>query len=256
VVQRAAIVVETEQQRTHHRAFSVLVPAEAGDDAVGRPRVLDLDHRALARLVEAALRLRDHAVEPGAFEARKPLGRDLDVAGHRRQMHRRNERSERVLEQPPALRLRYLPQIAAVDREQVERDEGSRRFLRQLVDAGGRGVQPKLQRVEVEPLRRRDDNLAVDDQAWRQLVEHGAMHFREIPIERLQIAALDEDVVGAAKGDCAKAVPLGLVEVWTLGQRVRQLREHRLDRRRDGEARGVHVPARAGSASRDPIARS
>ena len=49
----------------------VLVPAKAGDDAIGRARVLDLDHRALAGLVVAVRRLRDHAVEAGAFEARR-----------------------------------------------------------------------------------------------------------------------------------------------------------------------------------------
>ena len=54
-------------------ARPALVPAEAGDDAVGGARVLDLDHRALAGLVRAVSRLRDDAVEAGAFEAREPV---------------------------------------------------------------------------------------------------------------------------------------------------------------------------------------
>src|SRR5687767_8382080 len=37
VVQRAMVVVEAEQERAHHRAGALLVPAEAGDHAVGRP---------------------------------------------------------------------------------------------------------------------------------------------------------------------------------------------------------------------------
>ena len=74
VVQRAVVVVEAEQQRADQLAGAVLVPAEAGDDAVGGAHVLDLQHRALARLVRAARRLGDHAVEPGALEAVEPVG--------------------------------------------------------------------------------------------------------------------------------------------------------------------------------------
>ena len=50
-------------------SLPVLVPAEAGDDAVGGARVLDLDHRALAGLIRPVDRLGDHAVEPGALES-------------------------------------------------------------------------------------------------------------------------------------------------------------------------------------------
>ena len=52
VVQHAVIVVEAEQQRADG-VLAALVPAEAGDHAVGGARVLDLEHRALARLVGA-----------------------------------------------------------------------------------------------------------------------------------------------------------------------------------------------------------
>jgi hypothetical protein len=141
----------------------------------------------------------------------------------------------------PAPSKRESHSAATVDREQIEGDKGGRRFLRELVDSRRRRVQPQLQRVEVEPVRGGDDDLTVDDQAWRQLVDHGAVHLGEVAIERLQIAALDEDVIDATERDGAKAVPLRLVQKGTLGQRVGQLREHRLDRRRDGEARGVHV---------------
>ena len=72
---RPLVVVQAEQQRADALVRSRLVPAEAGDDAVGGAHVLHLDHRALARLVGAVRRLRDHAVEAGALEARQPLGR-------------------------------------------------------------------------------------------------------------------------------------------------------------------------------------
>ena len=62
----------------------------------------------------------------------------------------------------------------------------------------------------------------------------------KVAVERPQVAALDEHVARAAKDDRAKAVPLRLVEKAVAGgQLVGELREHRLDRRRDRE-RGWH----------------
>ena len=73
-------------------------------------------------------------------------------------------------------------------------------------------MQPQLQRVEVEAVRRRDHDLAVDHAARRQPLEQRLVQLREIAVERPQVAALDEDVGAAAKDDGAKAVPLRLEE--------------------------------------------
>src|SRR5438105_13852858 len=54
VMQRAFLVVEAEEERSDHRPGTVLVPAEASDDAVGSARMLDLHHLALAGEVMAA----------------------------------------------------------------------------------------------------------------------------------------------------------------------------------------------------------
>ena len=68
--------------------------------------------------------------------------------------------------------------------------------------------------------------------------EQRVVQLGKIAIERPQVAALDEDVGRAAKDDRAKAVPLRLVqERWPRRQLVGQLREHRLDRRRDRKHR-------------------
>src|SRR3989441_3286870 len=64
VVECSLRVVEPEEQRADPLARSLLVPAEAGDHAVGGAHVLDLDHHTLARLVDAGLVLGDHPVEP------------------------------------------------------------------------------------------------------------------------------------------------------------------------------------------------
>ena len=63
------------------------------------------------------------------------------------------------------------------------------------------------------------------------------MQLGEVAIERPQVAALDEDVRVAAEHDGAEAVPLRLEEeARRFGQRLGQLGQHRLDRRRDGGA--------------------
>ena len=63
------------------------------------------------------------------------------------------------------------------------------------------------------------------------------MQLGEVAVERPQVAALDEDVGVAAEDDGAEAVPLRLEqEVARVGQRLGQLGQHRLDRRRDGGA--------------------
>ena len=100
-------------------------------------------------------------------------------------------------------------------------------------------MEPHLQRVEVEAVRRRDDDLAVNHRARRQLLDQGLVQLREIAVERLQVAALDEHVGRVAEHDGAKAIPLRLVQkVLAARQGLGELREHRLDRRRDGERLG------------------
>jgi hypothetical protein len=89
VVQRALVVVEAEQERADELVRTVLVPPEAGDDAVRSAHVLDLEHGALLRLVRQVDGLGDDAVEPSALELHEPASRDFRIAGHRREQRRR-----------------------------------------------------------------------------------------------------------------------------------------------------------------------
>ena len=79
MVELARVVEQAQQQAADVRPGPVLVPAEAGDDAVRRAPVLDLEHRALAGLVGAVEALRDHAVEAGALEPVEPVGGERAV---------------------------------------------------------------------------------------------------------------------------------------------------------------------------------
>src|SRR2546422_9620845 len=112
-------------------------------------------------------------------------------------------------------------------------------------------MQPQLQRVEVEPVRCRDHDLAVDHTAVRQAREKRRMELRKVPIERPQVPALDENLGSAAKDNRAKSIPFGLVQERARRKLLGELREHRLDRWRDGK-HGAVVPGSIFDASRLP----
>src|SRR5438105_853742 len=69
VVQRARVVIESEQQRTDGGFLGVFMPSEASHDAIAIALMFNLEHYALVRLIRPGLRFRDHSVEPGALEA-------------------------------------------------------------------------------------------------------------------------------------------------------------------------------------------
>ena len=89
MLQRARIVEEPQQQRSHRRLLAFLVPSKAGHHAVAIALVLHLEHHALVRLVGPCNRLGHHSVEAGAFEAAEPVGRDARIVSCRCQMEGR-----------------------------------------------------------------------------------------------------------------------------------------------------------------------
>ena len=98
-------------------------------------------------------------------------------------------------------------------------------------------MDPLLQSIEVEAMRGRDDDLAVEDTAWWQQRLEALLELGKVAIERTQIAALDEQARRPAEDNRAKAIPLRFVKKsLAFRQRVDGLREHRLDRRLDREA--------------------
>src|SRR3990172_439996 len=76
------------------------------------------------------------------------------------------------------------------------------------------------ERLEVEAVRPRDDDLPVDDAAVREVCLEGGRELREVAVERLQVAALDERLIAVAEDDRTETVPLGLEEpAIALGER-------------------------------------
>src|SRR5688572_809863 len=134
VMQPAAVVVETKQQRSDELVFPVLVPAKAGNDTVRRARVLDLDHRALAGLIRAGDGLRDHTIESGALESGEPFDGEITVARDRCEMHRRLRAGQHAFELCATLALRGLTKVDTIGGQRVERHEGRGRLASQLRD--------------------------------------------------------------------------------------------------------------------------
>src|SRR5262249_5383914 len=97
-------------------------------------------------------------------------------------------------------------------------------------------MQPKLQRIEIEPMRCGNDDFTVDDTAGRKLLEQPFVKLGKVPIERTEVATLDVDVGLAPEHDRPETVPLGFIEVFAAGgKRLGELRQHRLDGRLDWE---------------------
>jgi len=99
-------------------------------------------------------------------------------------------------------------------------------------------MQSELQEIEVETVGADDHDLAVDDAALWELLDEGRTKLREVAIKRAQVAALRVHAIPLPEDDGAEAVPLRLEQPsGSVGQAVRHLRQHGLDRRIDRKPR-------------------
>src|SRR5690349_11550880 len=106
----------------------------------------------------------------------------------------------------------------------------------------------QLQRVEVETARRRDHQLAVEHDLGRQLLEHRLEQLGEVTHQRLLVPALEVEVVAVTEQHATEAVPLRLEQEIRRRRHVAgQLREHRLERRSNGQR---HAPKLAEESRR------
>ena len=219
---------------------AALVPAEAGDHAVGGAGVLDLDVHPLVRPVRLLELLGDDAVEAGALEAVEPVPGGVGVGGRRREVERRLDVGHDLGEDPPALPERQLAGVVVAEGEEVEGDERRRDLGGELLHPRLGGVHAQLQGVEVEAARRGDDDLAVDHDVVGQLVPDRVDELWEVAGERALVAGAEVHLVAAAEHDAPEPVPLRLVRPGVAdGELLGRLGEHRRDRRRHDEIHGL-----------------
>ena len=236
VVQRPVLVVEAQEQGADHRAPAVLVPSESGDDAVGGPPVLDLEHGPFTGKVGLVEALGHDAVETGAFEAAEPVLRQGAIARRGGEVDRTRRVAEELVEFRPPLLQRRAAQILVAEREHIPRDVGRRRLRGEKLDAGLGRMNPQEQGLEVQPGRADDDDLAVQDAALRERGGERRDELGKVPVHRLLVATLEQELVPVAKDERAEPVPLRLEEpALAAGEVFRGGREHRGERRREGK---------------------
>jgi hypothetical protein len=71
-------------------------------------------------------------------------------------------------------------------------------------------VETELQRFEVERAVSGDDNLTIEHASLRKRRPQRLNHLGEITVQRLLVAALDQDLVAIAEDQGAKTIPLRL----------------------------------------------
>ena len=97
-------------------------------------------------------------------------------------------------------------------------------------------MESELQEIEIEPVRRDDDDLAIHDAIWREPADQRIVQFRKVAVERPRVATLDVHFGCATIHDRPESIPLGLEEKLSAGREgLRQSGEHRLDGRGDRE---------------------
>jgi hypothetical protein len=245
------VVVQPKQERPDGIGAALVEPVP-GHDAVGRALVLDLEHHPPVLLVGPLERLGHHPVEPGPLELVEPPPRDLHVGRGRRDVDRRHGVHEGGLERGPPFDERSTREVVIAEREQVERDEMSRGGFGQHADAAVGGMDPLLERLELEPsqLSVGDHDLAVDDGSLRQVRRDRLHDLGEVAGHRPLVAAADLHLVVVAEDDRAEPVPLGLVAERAGRDLLDRLREHRGHGRHDGQTHPTILPDRRPSRPR------
>ena len=125
------------------------------------------------------------------------------VGAHRREHQRtRLVMAEESFQQGAPRPVRLVPLVAACQLKNVEDHVARGRGFRQLPGAGLGGVQPPLQRREVELPFPPDNQLAVEHQVGVKL-GHRRHDFREVAVEHSLLPGQQRDPVGAPQRDAA-----------------------------------------------------
>lgn len=90
-------------------------------------------------------------------------------------------------------------------------------------------METKLQPIEIQPARCSNHDLAVEDAAVGHACQQYVVKLGKVPVERLQITALNVDIRVTAKNDRPKAVPFWFVQEVADRELRRELGEHRFD---------------------------
>ena len=135
--------------------------------------------------------------------------------------------------------------------KQIEEHDGGRDLLRQQLHARGRRMKAQLQRFEIEPAAPGDHDFAVQHATLGQLRAQRIEQFGEVAVERLLVAALDQDLVAVAKNQRAKSIPFRFEDpAVAFREFADALGEHGQNRADLREAARSHATIHPGDAQR------
>src|SRR5207244_2256172 len=97
-----------------------------------------------------------------SLETPKPVCSDVAVTRRGRDMNRRRRRRNQLFELAAARLERLVPKIAIAQAQQIKKHERSWSLLRQELHARSGGMQPQLQKIEIELIILDNDNFAVE----------------------------------------------------------------------------------------------
>ena len=101
-------------------------------------------------------------------------------------------------------------------------------------------MQPKLKQVEVKFVVIDDNNLSVEDAPRRQRRAQRIEQLREITLQRLLIATLNEDFIAVLEDEGTKSIPFRLENPASVRRQfIHALGEHWQNRRVNGK---IHAP--------------
>ena len=249
VLQLVVVVVQPEQQRAD--AVAVLVDAVAGDDALGRALVLDLDERPLVRQVRVVEALGDDAVEAGALEAPEPLGGRVPARARRREVDGGAGRMARSSASRRSASGRSSSTSSPrARRSKATNDAGVSAARRRTRDSAGWMRCSRASKSRPRPSRSATTISPSTTQRCGQRGPQRVEQLGEVAGERPLVAAGQLDVVAVAEHDAAEAVPLRLEQpAVAVGDRAGQLGQHRLERRGERQDH-ARILARPGTAAR------
>ena len=78
-------------------------------------------------------------------------------------------------------------------------------------------MQAQLQRIEIKLILVHDDDLPIENAARRQRGTERIQQLRKVAVQRLFVAALDQNLIPVPKYQRTKSIPLGLENVLIAG---------------------------------------
>ena len=208
MVEAALGVVKSEQKGPNPTAAGLV--AKATDHTICRSIWLDFEHCPFSRLVRGVEPLGHDAIQPALTRRAKPLFGHASLAGH----WRKDEPSadfrgiDEGLQRCSAMAKRCSEQVFAVRRDKgVEQDQTGRSFGGELADATLGRVKTRLQCVEGKLAPEFNDQLAIEDEAFRLGVGQYRDDFRKEATERLGRLGSEVDLRPRLEGQASEAVP-------------------------------------------------